>query len=45
MSQETSAGSAIPDPVEPRAAGVVFALVHQSCSPVGALGSIEQNEG
>jgi ketosteroid isomerase-like protein len=31
--------------VQPLAAGVVFALVHQSGSPVGALGSIEQNEG
>jgi ketosteroid isomerase-like protein len=31
--------------VQPLGGGVVFALVHQSGSPVGALGSIEQNEG
>jgi ketosteroid isomerase-like protein len=31
--------------VEHLAKGVVFALVRQSGSPVGAVGSIEQNEG
>ena len=31
--------------VQPLAHGVVFAVIHQSGSPVGALGSIEQNEG